>query len=96
MPSRFAVIPRRGSTGQIRWFEAEATYALHFVNAYEDGHEIVLDDATFDRIFQRLRGAPVMEQSHTEIARCFYGLANELTRNDVDTKRAHWSLFKTV
>ncbi len=43
MPSRFAVIPRRGSTGQIRWFEAEATYALHFVNAYEDGHEIVLD-----------------------------------------------------
>ncbi len=42
------------------------------------------------------RGTPVMEQSHTEIARCFSGLANELTRNDVDTKRAHWSLFKTV
>jgi len=42
------------------------------------------------------RGSPVMEQSHTEIARCFSGLANELTRNDVDTKRAHWSLFKTV
>jgi carotenoid cleavage dioxygenase len=43
MPTRFAVIPRRGSTDQIRWFEAEPTYALHFVNAYEDGHEIVLD-----------------------------------------------------
>src|SRR6202162_5606218 len=42
------------------------------------------------------RGSPVMEQSHTEIARCFSGLANELTRNDVDVKRAHWSLFKTV
>jgi len=42
------------------------------------------------------RGAPVMEQSNTEIARCFSGLANELTRNDVDVKRAHWSLFKTV
>jgi pilus assembly protein CpaE len=42
------------------------------------------------------RGTPVMEQSHTEIARCFSGLANELTRNDVDSKRAHWSLFKTV
>jgi pilus assembly protein CpaE len=42
------------------------------------------------------RGAPVMEQSHTEIARCFSGLANELTRNDADVKRAHWSLFKTV
>jgi len=42
------------------------------------------------------RGTPVMEQSHTEIARCFSGLANELTRDDVDVKRAAWSLFKTV
>jgi hypothetical protein len=37
-----------------------------------------------------------MEQSHSEIARCFAGLANELTRNDVDVKRAAWSLFKSV
>jgi pilus assembly protein CpaE len=42
------------------------------------------------------RGSPIMEQSHTEIARCFSGLAQELTRNDVDVKRAAWSLFKTV
>jgi pilus assembly protein CpaE len=42
------------------------------------------------------RGAPVMEQSHTEIARSFSGLAAELTRNDADVKRAAWSLFKTV
>ena len=43
MPSRFAVIPRRGQTSDIRWFEAEATYVLHFVNAYEEGDEIVID-----------------------------------------------------
>jgi len=42
------------------------------------------------------RGAPVMEQSHTEIARCFSGLAQELTRNEIDVKRAAWSLFKSV
>ena len=42
------------------------------------------------------RGIPLMEQSHTEIARCFSGLAQELTRNDVDVKRTAWSLFKTV
>src|ERR1700676_1461933 len=42
------------------------------------------------------RGSPVMEQSNTEIARCFSGLANELTHNDVDVKRAAWSIFKTV
>ena len=43
LPSRFGIIPRRGDTSQIRWFEAEPTYVLHFVNAYEDGDEIVLD-----------------------------------------------------
>src|SRR6202522_81584 len=42
------------------------------------------------------RGSPVVEQSHTEIARCFSGLAQELTRDDVDVKRAAWSLFKSV
>ncbi|AKK29274.1 carotenoid oxygenase family protein [Mycobacterium sp. EPa45] len=43
MPSRFAVLPRRGTSGQIQWFEADPTFVLHFVNAYEDGDEIVLD-----------------------------------------------------
>lgn len=43
MPSRFAVIPRRGSSADVRWFEAESTFVLHFVNAYEEGDEIVLD-----------------------------------------------------
>jgi carotenoid cleavage dioxygenase-like enzyme len=43
LPSRFAVIPRFGTTEDVVWFEAEATYALHFINAYEEGDEIVLD-----------------------------------------------------
>jgi pilus assembly protein CpaE len=42
------------------------------------------------------RGTPVMEQRSSEIARCFSGLATELTRNDVDVKRAAWSMFKSV
>jgi carotenoid cleavage dioxygenase len=43
LPSRFAILPRRGGTADIRWFEADPTFVLHFVNAYEDGDEIVLD-----------------------------------------------------
>jgi carotenoid cleavage dioxygenase len=54
MPSRFAVIPRGGQAGSpghsapalgadIKWFEADPTFVLHFTNAYEDGDEIVLD-----------------------------------------------------
>lgn len=41
--SRFAILPRMGDASQIRWFEAEPTYVLHFLNAYEDGDEIILD-----------------------------------------------------
>jgi carotenoid cleavage dioxygenase-like enzyme len=43
LPSRIAVVPRRGQTSDIVWFEADPTYVLHWVNAYEEGHEIVLD-----------------------------------------------------
>ncbi len=43
LPTRFAVIPRKGQTSDIKWFEAESTFVLHFVNAYEEGDEIVLD-----------------------------------------------------
>lgn len=43
LPTRLGVIPRRGQSSEIMWFEAESTYVLHFVNAYEDGDEIVLD-----------------------------------------------------
>ncbi|HVN20336.1 MAG TPA: cellulose synthase operon protein YhjQ/BcsQ [Dongiaceae bacterium] len=42
------------------------------------------------------RGTPVMDQRNSEIARCFAGLAQELTRNDADVKRNAWSLFKSV
>jgi carotenoid cleavage dioxygenase len=43
LPSRFAIVPRRGQPEDIRWFEAEPTYVLHWVNAYEDGDEVILD-----------------------------------------------------
>ncbi len=42
-PSRFGVIPRRGGSHELRWFEAEPTYVLHFINAWEEGDEVVLD-----------------------------------------------------
>jgi len=42
------------------------------------------------------RGTPVMDQRNSEIARCFAGLAQELTRNDSDVKRDAWKLFRSV
>ena len=43
IPLRIGVIPRRGRSHEVRWFEAAPTYVLHWLNAYEDGDEIVLD-----------------------------------------------------
>lgn len=42
-PTRFAIIPRYGSADEIKWFEADPTYVLHWMNAYEEGDEIILD-----------------------------------------------------
>jgi carotenoid cleavage dioxygenase-like enzyme len=41
VPSRFALVPRHG--GEPRWFEAAPTYVLHFLNAYEEGDEVIVD-----------------------------------------------------
>ncbi|WP_024794376.1 carotenoid oxygenase family protein [Tomitella biformata] len=43
IPTRIGVVPRRGRTEDVRWFEADPTFVLHWVNAYEEGEEIVLD-----------------------------------------------------
>ena len=42
-PSRFAVVPRFGQPQDIQWFEAKPTYVLHWLNAFEDGDDLVLD-----------------------------------------------------
>jgi carotenoid cleavage dioxygenase len=42
VPMRFGIIPRRGK-GAVRWFEAQPTFVLHWINAYEEGDEIILD-----------------------------------------------------
>jgi carotenoid cleavage dioxygenase len=43
LPTRFGVIPRRGVSDEVRWFEFEPGYALHMVNAWEEGDWIIMD-----------------------------------------------------
>jgi carotenoid cleavage dioxygenase len=43
LPSRFALIPRHGTTEDILWFESDPTFVLHWTNAFEDGDWVVLD-----------------------------------------------------
>lgn len=48
LPSRFGILPRRGNPDEVMWFEAKPTYVLHWINAFEDGDEVVLDGYTQD------------------------------------------------
>ena len=43
IPTRFGVLPRRGGSDSVRWFEFEPGYVLHMVNAWEEGDWIVMD-----------------------------------------------------
>lgn len=43
LPSRLGVLPRHGDPEEIRWFDADPTYVLHWANAYEEGDEVVVD-----------------------------------------------------
>lgn len=62
LPSRFAVV-RRDGTGSPIWFEADPTYVLHFVNAFEDGDEIVLDGFFQGNPSPSTRGAASIEEA---------------------------------
>ena len=43
LPSRFGIMPRRGTGSDVKWFEGAPTYVLHWINAFEEGDEVVLD-----------------------------------------------------
>lgn len=43
IPTRFGIIPRRGNSQDIRWFECEPCYILHVTNSWEDGDWVVMD-----------------------------------------------------
>ena len=43
IPTRFGIIPRRGESSEVRWFECEPCYILHVTNCWEEGHWVVMD-----------------------------------------------------
>lgn len=86
LPTRFAVIPRRGRSADVRWFEAASTYVLHWINAYEEGDEIVLDG-----FFQR-SPAPAPRRTGTPYERMFHYLALDA----MDARAHRWRFNLTT
>lgn len=85
LPLRIGVLPRRGGPGEVRWFEAAPTYVLHWVNAYEDGNEIVLDgffqgdpdpkDTGQGSVYQRMFRFLALDRMQTRLHRWRLNLA---------------------
>jgi len=48
--TRIGVMPRRGGNADVRWYDTDASYVFHPMNAYADNDEIVLDVARFPRL----------------------------------------------
>ncbi len=76
LPTRFGIIPRRGGSGEIRWFEANPTYVLHWINAFEDGDDVVLDG------FYQTHPSPASRLDDTEFEQMFRFL-------DLDRMQSH-------
>mgnify|MGYP000297752807 CR=1 FL=1 len=43
LPIRFGVIPRRGQSHEVRWFECQPGYVLHTSNCWEEGDWLIMD-----------------------------------------------------
>jgi carotenoid cleavage dioxygenase len=97
LPTRFAIVPRRGAAADIRWFEAAPTYVLHWANAYEDGDEIVLDgyfqgqpippaDGETDRYKRAFRGIDA-RRMETRMHRWRFNLVTGNTKEEVLSER---------
>lgn len=57
-PARVGVLPRDGSSSDVRWFDLNPCYVFHPLNAYEDGDTIVADVVRHERVFDAARFGP--------------------------------------
>lgn len=71
--ARIGVMPKTGSSAQVRWFEIEPCYFVHSTNAYESGTTIVLEAPRYPTF---------MEPGKTDILA--QGVRSELFRWTVD------------
>ncbi|MUM19268.1 carotenoid oxygenase [Mycobacterium sp. CBMA271] len=50
-PARVGVMPREGSSSDVRWFDVEPCYVFHPLNAYDEGDTVVLDLVRHPKMF---------------------------------------------
>jgi len=68
--TRLGVMPRTGGNADVRWFETEASYVFHPMNAFAENDEIVLDVARYGRLdFMTTQGVDNLDYRDDNAAR---------------------------
>ena len=62
IPTRFGIIPRRGQSSDVRWFECQPCYILHVTNCWEEGDWVVMDGC------RSLNPMPDVQEGEGELA----------------------------
>ena len=50
-PCRIGVMPKTGSSKDLKWFDIDPAFVFHVMNAYEQGVNVVLDVARYDHLW---------------------------------------------
>lgn len=48
---RFGVMPRTGSSKDVKWFDIPPCFVFHVLNSFEQGDEVVVDAARYDNLW---------------------------------------------
>ena len=75
--TQIGVMPRDGGSRDVRWFQTEASYVFHALNAYEDGERIVADVCRYARLplFEAGEAVEGQEQLSARLTRWTLDLA---------------------
>jgi carotenoid cleavage dioxygenase len=57
-PARVGILPRSGTTRDVRWFDVDPCYVFHTMNAFQQGDDIVLDVVRHPKMFASDRAGP--------------------------------------
>jgi carotenoid cleavage oxygenase len=79
-PARLGLLPREGSSEDVRWFEIDPCFVFHTLNAYEDGDTVVIDVVRHDRMFATVLNGP--DEGPSTMARFTIDLLADKVRED--------------
>lgn len=49
--SRIGVMPKKGSSNDLKWFDVDPAFVFHVMNAHENGDDVLLDVARYDQLW---------------------------------------------